>query len=108
MSTKWLTNIISGFYVLTFACLLFGCGSTSQCNSELSNPNRVVAGAPAPEKVWIKKDFNYRNGRYTFTDGRYEKVVSKKAYYKRSLRGYTIKDDYPRARVSRKGKNSSS
>jgi hypothetical protein len=54
---------------------------------------RAFSGAVAPDRVWEPEYYVYKNGKYRFVKGYYRKVRAKKAFWKRSLQGLTMKSD---------------
>lgn len=80
------------------ACLIGGC-STSQNNMQSNvSKNKVTAGTPAPGWVWVPEYYVYNGKNYRFVKGHYRKVLSRRAYWRRSLRGYSQGKDHTAAR----------
>jgi hypothetical protein len=72
--------------------LMFSCASEKRIRP--AHAKDVAAGGPVPSKVWVQHYFIYRHGRYQFVKGHYRPVISKKAYLKRSVKGYTSNNKY--------------
>jgi hypothetical protein len=72
--------------VLLGTLLLFtGCG-TGLRDGRL--PLKEFSGSPVPDWVYEPEYYVYRDGRYKFVKGHYRKVLFRKHFRKRSLRGY--------------------
>lgn len=82
---------------ILFAVLFIGC-STSENFSFHPHGNHIVKSSPSASYIWEPEYYVYKNGKYRFVRGGYRPVLSRKNYYKRSLRGYTYKGDYAAAR----------
>lgn len=78
--------------------MLAGC-STSQNYLPPNTPKtKVIAGSPAPGWVWVPEYYVYNGKRYRFVRGHYRKILSRKSYWKRSLRGYSYAREHTGAR----------
>lgn len=77
---------------------LFASCSSSENFSFHPHGKRVVGSAPTAAYIWEPEYYVYKNGKYRFVSGGYRPVISRKNYYKRSLKGYTYKGDYAAAR----------
>jgi hypothetical protein len=89
MSVKKLGLIICVCLGISFA----GCKSHEKCAPSADNQS-VTSKSPMIKKVYVPEYYRYHNGRYSFVKGHYRLVLSPKAEYKRSLRGYTSHPDY--------------
>jgi hypothetical protein len=76
---------------------LTGC-STSENFSFHPHGKHIVKSSPSVSYVWNPEYYVYKNGKYRFVPGGYRPVISRKNYYKRSLKGYTYRGDYAAAR----------
>jgi hypothetical protein len=72
--------------------LLFCCCSEKRLPIE--HAHSTIAGGPVPTKIWVQDYFIYRHGRYQFVKGHYRPVISKRAYLRRSVKGYTSNKNY--------------
>ena len=77
--------------------LLTGC-STSENFSFHPYGKQIIKSSPSVSYVWNPEYYVYKNGKYRFVPGAYRPVISRKNYFKRSLKGYTYKGDYAAAR----------
>ncbi|HEY0741197.1 MAG TPA: hypothetical protein VGD40_07035 [Chryseosolibacter sp.] len=78
-------------------------GSLSGCSSSENfsfhpHGNHIVKSSPSVSYIWEPEYYVYKNGKYRFVQGGYRPVVSRKKYFKRSLKGYTYRSDYAAAR----------
>jgi hypothetical protein len=67
------------------------------CSGTERSSRKVVMRTPAAGWVWEPEYYVY-DGRYRFVRGHYRKILSRKAYLRRSLRGYCAKDAHATAR----------
>jgi hypothetical protein len=88
------TGFARSFIFILLLFLLPCCNVTSQ--KVVSH--KSFSGAPTPDWVYEPEFYTYKNGRYTFVKGHYRKVLSRKNYWKRSLRGFGSRNDYAVAR----------
>jgi hypothetical protein len=84
-----LQNVV---FILIISVLLISCSNAKRFRRS-QQLNEVVSTAGVPDKMWSGDYHTYRNGRYTFTKGRYSKIYFRKMYLKRSLRGYTTRKE---------------
>lgn len=82
--------IVAGIY------LLAACSGASR-SFRAKESRKVVMRTPAAGWVYVPEYYVY-DGRYRFVRGHYRKILSRKAYLKRSLRGYGSKDAHAAAR----------
>lgn len=83
--------------VFGFSLLITGC-STSENFSFHPHGKHIVKSSPTVAYIWEPEYYIYKNGKYRFVQGGYRPVISRKNYYKRSLKGFTYKGDYAAAR----------
>lgn len=83
--------------VLSILGLLAGvsCASTEKCLTDVHS--KIGLESYSANKIWVPEHFVYERGRYRFFKG-YYRLISRKAHWKRSMRGYVSIDDYPAAR----------
>jgi hypothetical protein len=82
---------------IIFIPLLFfftGCGITRHPAAS----HKMFSGSPAPDWVYEPEYYTYRNGQYNFVKGHYRRVLSRKNYWKRSLKCFGRTGDYTAAR----------
>jgi hypothetical protein len=92
---KAIRYVLQALMVLTSIGLLSGCSGVE--NFFQSKPHRkTTVRTPAAGWVWVPEYYVY-DGRYRFVRGYYRKV-SRKAYRKRSLRGYGSGSEFAGAR----------
>jgi hypothetical protein len=95
---------IFGRWLLIFSLLFWSCASSKPTASEMILGGESASGPP--EQVYTPSYYTYKNGKYTFSKGRYERVLSRKAYHERNLKGYMYKDKRERSRAARRKTNS--
>jgi hypothetical protein len=88
---------VLGVSMVLFIVLLTSC-STSENFSFHPHGKKIVNSSPSPAYVWNPEYYVYKNGKYRFVPGAYRPILSRKNYFKRSLKGYTYKGDYAAAR----------
>jgi hypothetical protein len=95
MGVERIGHILQGLIALGI-CLLSGCSGTENSFQPKAHRKTVVR-TPAAGWVWVPEYYIY-DGRYRFVSGHYRKLLSRKAYWKRSLRGYGSREEYTGAR----------
>ncbi|MBT1700613.1 hypothetical protein KK083_27235 [Fulvivirgaceae bacterium PWU4] len=75
--------------------MLSACSGTEKFSPR--SQQKVTARTPVTGWVWEPQYYVY-NGRYRFVRGHYRKLISRKAYLKRSLRGNGPAQSYAAAR----------
>jgi hypothetical protein len=78
--------------------LMFTGCSTSENFSFHPHGKAVVKSSPSASYVWDPEYYVYKRGKYRFVSGNYRPVLSRKSYFKRSLKGYMYKGDVASAR----------
>ena|SRR5688572_9648896 len=73
--------------ILLTAYIFNGC-SPRKAKLPKARQDKAIGVAPSYGRIWVPEYFNYENGKYQFVKGYYRKVISRRSYYKRSLRGY--------------------
>jgi hypothetical protein len=60
-------------------------------SKDFTGANKLIAGTPSPGWVWVPQYYVHDGESYRFVGGHYRKVLFRKSYFKRNLRGYTSK-----------------
>jgi hypothetical protein len=76
--------------------LLSACAGTEKFSPR--HQRNLSKGTPVTGWVWEPQYYVYNGGRYRFVRGYYRKLISRKAYLKRSLRGNGPEQGYAAAR----------
>lgn len=87
-----------GLVGVVLAVLTITSCSTSENFSFHPHGRAIVKSSPSASYIWEPEYYVYRRGKYRFVAGGYRPVLSRKNYFKRSLKGYTYKGDYAAAR----------
>lgn len=85
-------GLVAGVIFLMTSC------STSENFSFHPHGKTVVSSSPSASYIWEPEYYVYSRGKYRFVPGGYRPVLSRKNYFKRSLKGYMYKGDYAAAR----------
>jgi hypothetical protein len=88
---------VRGVSILLVMLMMASC-STSENFSFHPHGKTIVKSSPSASYIWEPEYYVYKRGKYRFVAGGYRPVLSRKNYFKRSLKGYTYKGDYAAAR----------
>jgi hypothetical protein len=83
------------FYI---GCLSSGCSSSKTSSSLNAGNKRLVTSSAGPRWVWSPGYYVYDNDKYQFVRGHYRLILFRKAYWKKTLQGYSTKRSYAEAR----------
>jgi hypothetical protein len=81
---------MSAWLLLITICFI-ACKSPDTCK-HVSKSQRLVEGK-GPKRIYVPEYFVYRNGKYEFVKGHYRLVLSPKTYVRRSMKGYTTRQE---------------
>jgi hypothetical protein len=84
-------------WIVGVAFFISSC-STSENFSFHPHGKTIAKSSPSASYIWEPEYYVYKRGKYRFIPGGYRPVLSRKNYFKRSLKGYTYKSDYAAAR----------
>ena len=84
-------NVILTSFIIVSCTIIFSSCSGVKCPGN-STANTVLNKSESG-KIYVPKYYVYKNNGYTFIKGHYRPIYFKQVYWKRSLRGYTTKQD---------------
>lgn len=92
---KCIRQILVGIVAVIGVYMLSACSGTGKFSPRAQQ--KATMRTPVSGWVWEPQYYVY-NGRYRFVRGYYRKLISRKAYLKRSLRGNGPAQSYAAAR----------
>jgi hypothetical protein len=84
------TTLKVAIVIIINACLS-GCKSSAS-GTNAPEKNELSKGH-GPKRIYVPEYFVYRRGKYQFVKGHYHWVLFPKNYQRRSMQGYTIKQE---------------
>jgi hypothetical protein len=95
VGVRRIRNILQVLFILAGVYLFQACSGTDK--SFRPKARKVVMRTPAAGWVYVPEYYVY-DGRYRFVRGHYRKILSRKAYLRRTLRGYGSREAHAAAR----------